>query len=83
MRLKNKAKHDVILKEFNRNQALRGKIKAMIQMKNKKKDEEKSKVKKEVKILKNLSEDFDPELYLKEKEEEDELDNFEEEEIST
>jgi len=42
----------------------------------------KSKVKKEVKILKNLSEDFDPELYLKEKEEEDE-DNFEEEEIST
>ena len=80
MRLKNKAKHDVILKEFNRNQALRGKIKAMIQMKNKKKDEEKSKVKKEVKILKNISEDFDPELYLKEKEEEDELDNFEEEE---
>ena len=82
MRLKNKAKHDLILKEFNRNQALRGKIKAMIQMKNKKKDEEKSKVKKEVKILKNISEDFDPELYLKEKEEEDE-DNFEEEEIST
>ena len=82
MRLKNKAKHDLIIKEFNRNQALRGKIKAMIQMKNKKKDEEKSKVKKEVKILKNLSEDFDPELYLKEKEEEDE-DNFEKEEIST
>ena len=80
MRLKNKEKHDIILKEFNRNQALRGKIKAMIQMKNKKKDEEKSKVKKEVKILKNISEDFDPELYLKEKEEEDELDNFEEEE---
>ena len=86
MRLKNKAKHDVILKEFNRNQALRGKIKAMIQMKNKKKDEEKNKVKKEVKILKNIVEDFDPELYLKEKEEEDEekdeddYNNYEDEE---
>ena len=82
MRLKNKAKHDLILKDFNRNQALRGKIKAMITMKNKKKDEEKSKVRKEVKILKNLAEDFDPELYIKEKEEEEDNISYENEEVS-
>jgi predicted Ser/Thr protein kinase len=61
---------------------LRGKIKAMITMKNKKKDEEKSKVRKEVKILKNLAEDFDPELYIKEKEEEEDNISYENEEVS-
>jgi len=69
MRLKNKQQHDMILKEFNKNQLLKGKIKAMIEIQDNKKNEEKSQIKREVKILKNLAEDFDPELYVQEKKE--------------
>ena len=70
-RLKNKEKHDLILKEFNKNQLLRGKIKAMVEMQTNKKNEEKSQIKKQVKVLQTLAEDFDPELYIKEKEKEE------------
>ena len=69
MRLKNKEKHDEIIKEFNKNQALRGKARAMIELQANQKNEEKTQVKKQVKILQNLADDFDPELYIKEEEE--------------
>lgn len=68
MRLKNKEKHELILKDFNKNQVTRGKLKAMIEIDDKKKSQEKSQIKKQVKILKTLAEEFDPELYIKEQE---------------
>ena len=75
MRLKNKEKHDEIIKEFNKNQALRGKARAMIELQANQKNEEKTQVKKQVKILQNLAEDFDPELYIKEQEEPEEVES--------
>ena len=82
MRLKNKAQHDKILKDFERNQKLRSKLKAMIELQDNKKNKEKSIIKNEVKIIKNFIDDFDPELYVQEKEkieeDEDEMEENEE-----
>jgi len=82
MRLKNKAQHDKILKDFERNQKLRSKLKAMIELQDNKKNKEKSIIKNEVKIIKNFIDDFDPELYVQEKEkneeDEDEIEENEE-----
>ena len=81
MRLKNKAQHDKILKDFERNQKLRSKLKAMIELQDNKKNKEKSVIKNEVKIIKNFIDDFDPELYVQEKEKiEDDEDEIEENE---
>jgi hypothetical protein len=41
-----------------------------MQIRTEKKIKEKDSIKKDVKVLKHLAEDFDPELYIKEQEEE-------------
>jgi len=69
MRLKNKEKHEEILKEFNKNQKIRSKLRAIIEINTNKMNKEKEGIKNDVKVLKMLAEDFDPELYIKEKEE--------------
>ena len=70
-RLKHKQNHDLILKEFDKNQKIRKKMQAMIELQYDKKQKEKSQIKRQVKILKEFTDDFDPALYVKEKEEED------------
>jgi predicted Ser/Thr protein kinase len=45
---------------------MRSKLRAIMQIKTEKKNKEKEDIKKEVKVLKMLNEDFDPELYVKE-----------------
>jgi U3 small nucleolar RNA-associated protein 7 len=82
MRLKNKAQHDKILKDFERNQRLRSKLKAMIELQDNKKNKEKNIIKKEVKIIKNFIDDFDPELYVQEKEKNKEEEDEDEETIN-
>jgi len=71
MRLANKEKHELILKDFNKNQQIRNKMRAIMEIKTDKKNKEKEVIKSDVKVLKMLSEDFDPELYIKEKEAEE------------
>ena len=68
-RIKNKEKHDLILKEFDKNQKIRKKMQAMIELQYDKKQKEKSQIKREVQILKDFADDFDPSLYVKQKEE--------------
>ena len=83
-RLKNKQNHDLILKEFDKNQKIRKKMQALIELQYDKKQKEKSQIKREVQILKDFANDFDPALYVKEKEEienEDNDDDDNEEEI--
>ena len=70
-RLKHKQNHDLILKEFDKNQKIRKKMQAMIELQYDKKQKEKSQIKRQVQILKDFADDFDPALYVKEKEEED------------
>jgi hypothetical protein len=65
--------HELILKDINKNQKMRNKLRAIMQIKTEKKNKEKEEIKKEVKVLKMLQEDFDPELYVKEKESEENL----------
>jgi len=72
MRLANKEKHEEILKHFNKNQKIRSKLRAIMEIKSEKQNKEKEVIKNDVKVLKMLSEDFDPELYIKEKEDADE-----------
>ena len=59
-------------------------MQAMIELQYDKKQKEKSQIKREVKILKDLADDFDPALYVNEKEEkediEEDIDNYEEDE---
>ena len=74
MRLANKEKHDLILKDFKNNQQIRNKMRAIMEIKADKKSKEKETIKSEVKVLKMLSEEFDPELYIKEKEDKDDSD---------
>jgi U3 small nucleolar RNA-associated protein 7 len=68
-RIKNKEKHDLILKQFDKNQKIRKKMQAMIELQYDKKQNEKKQIKREVQILKDLADDFDPSLYVKENEE--------------
>ena len=80
-RLKNKQNHDLILKEFDKNQKIRKKMQAMIELQYDKKQKEKSQIKRQVQILKDFADDFDPALYVNEKNEEiDNEENYEEEE---
>ncbi len=46
-------------------------MQAMIELQYDKKQKEKSQIKRQVQILKDFTDDFDPALYVKEKEEED------------
>jgi U3 small nucleolar RNA-associated protein 7 len=69
MRLANKEKHEQILKDFNKNQQIRNKMRAIMEIKTEKKNKEKEEIKNNVKVIKMLSDDFDPELYIKEREE--------------
>ncbi len=69
-RLANKEKHDLIIKDFNKNQQIRNKLRSLMEMKTERKINEKEKIKNDVKVLKMVEEEFDPELYLKEKEDE-------------
>jgi U3 small nucleolar RNA-associated protein 7 len=78
MRLSNKETHDLILKEFNKNQNIRNKMRAVMEIKSEKKNKEKEVIKSDVKVLKMLADDFDPELYIKEKEEEADSDEGQE-----
>jgi hypothetical protein len=64
--------HELILKDIDKNQKMRNKLRAIMQIKTEKKNKEKEEIKKEVKVLKMLQEDFDPELYIKEQESENE-----------
>ena len=68
-RIKNKEKLDLILKQFDKNQKIRKKMQAMIELQYDKKQNEKKQIKREVQILKDLADDFDPSLYVKENEE--------------
>lgn len=70
-RLKNKQNHDLILKEFDKNQKIRKKMQAMIELQYDKKQKEKSQIKRQVQILKDFADDFDPALYVNEKKEEE------------
>ena len=80
-RLKNKQNHDLILKEFDKNQKIRKKMQAMIELQYDKKQKEKSQIKRQVQILKDFADDFDPALCVNEKNEEiDNEDNYEEDE---
>ena len=65
-RLKNKQQHDLLVKEFNKNMAMKKKMKAMIDLERNKHAHEKTEVKRHVKILSKLTEDFNPELYINE-----------------
>ena len=68
-RIKNKEKLDLILKQFDKNQKIRKKMQAMIELQYDKKQNEKKQIKREVQILKDLADVFDPSLYVKENEE--------------
>ena len=78
-RLKNKQNHDEILKNFDKNQKIRKKMQAMMDLQYDKKLGEKSQIKKQIKILKDFADDFDPALYVKEKEKEEISDDSESE----
>lgn len=68
MRLRNKETHELILKDFNKNQQIRNKMRAIMEIKTQKKNKEKDVIHSDVKVLKMISEDFDPELYIQENE---------------
>ena len=69
------------MKEFDKNQKKRKKMQAMIELQYDKKQKEKSQIKREVQILKDFANDFDPALYINENKEIDENDeSYEEEE---
>ena len=67
-RIKNKEKHDLILKQFEKNQKIKKKMQAMIELQYDKKQEEKKQIKRQVQILQNFADDFDPALYVKDNE---------------
>lgn len=64
-RLRHKENHDEILKDFDKKQKMRNKLRAMMEMNYDKKQKEKEIVKDQFKILGKIDEEFDPELYLK------------------
>lgn len=68
MRLSNKEKHHEILKNFDKAQAKRNRLRAMMEINHGKIQNEKAIVKDELKVLKKIDEndDFDPEMYLNE-----------------
>lgn len=80
-RLKNKERHELILKEFNKNQAVRNKLRAMIEIQTDKKNKEKEKVKSDVKVLKMLQDDFDPEVYIQKKEDNSDEGEYNDEDV--
>ena len=67
-RIKNKEKHDLIIKQLEKNQKIRKKMQAMIELQHDKKIKEKKQIKREVEILQNFADDFDPALYVKQNE---------------
>ena len=69
-RIKNKEKHDLILKQFEKNQKIKKKMQAMIELQYDKKQNEKKEIKRQVQILKDFADDFDPALYVKQNEDE-------------
>ena len=77
-RLHNKENHDQIVKDLAKNQNLRKKMEAVMELQYNKKNEEKTQIKKDVQILRDLDEDFDPSLYVKKKKESSEEGEWEE-----
>ena len=69
-RIKNKEKHDLIIKQLEKNQKIRKKMQAMIEIQHDKKQQEKKQIQREVEILQNFADDFDPALYVKQQENE-------------
>ena len=67
-RIKNKEKHDLILKQFEKNKKKKKKMQAMIELQYNKKQKEKKQIKRQVQILQNFADDFDPALYVKDNE---------------
>ena len=67
-RIKNKEKHDLIIKQLEKNQKIRKKMQAMIELQYDKKQQEKKQIKREVQILQDFANDFDPALYIKQNE---------------
>ena len=70
-RIKNKEKHDLIIKQLEKNQKIRKKMQAMIELQYDKKQQEKKQIKREVQILQDFANDFDPALYIKQNESQD------------
>lgn len=60
---------------MNRNEKVRKKIKAMMEVRNERKIKEKDSIRNDIKTLAMISEDFDPELYLKENDDKEEETN--------
>ena len=60
---------------MNRNEKVRKKIKAMMEVRNDRKIKEKDSIRNDIKTLAMISEDFDPELYLKENDDKEEETN--------
>ena len=69
-RIKNKEKHDLIIKQLEKNNKIRKKMQAMIEIQHDKKQQEKKQIQREVEILQNFADDFDPALYVKQQENE-------------
>ena len=69
-RIKNKEKHDLIIKQLEKNNKIRKKMQAMIEIQHDKKQQEKKQIQREVEILQNFADDFDPALYVKQNENE-------------
>ena len=63
--------HDLILKDNTRSDKIKKKIRAMMEIRNDRKVKEISEVRNDIKTIAMIAEDFDPELYLKEKEEDE------------
>ena len=69
-RIKNKEKHDLIIKQLEKNNKIRKKMQATIEIQHDKKQQEKKQTQREVEILQNFADDFDPALYVKQQENE-------------
>ena len=69
MRLSHKEKHDEILKNFDRHQQKRNRLRVLMENNHEKIKNEKSQVSDELKVLNKIQDSFDPELYLNDDEE--------------
>lgn len=69
MRLSNKEKHDEIIKNFDKHQQKRNRLRTLMEKSHEKISKEKKVVSEEIGVLKKLQDDFDPELYLNEDQE--------------
>ena len=55
---------ELIQKEFERNEKVKNKVRAIVEMNSMKKKKEKETLGQDLKVIKGLSDDFNPEIYV-------------------